>query len=650
MIESTPNVQTEKANLLQQESQTLRQESLQTLRQESLQTLRQESSQTRQEIEQASEEHKVTFQHFSNHENIFITGVAGTGKTFLTSQLISYSHLLAKKVLVTSTTGISSLLLGGITLHSLLGLKPDEVSIYTTFTKWKERLQRYKNNTLHPYTRDRMEAIRNADLLIIDECSMLSAWLLEMLDWQFRIVRENCQVLGGVQVLFVGDFRQLPPIYRDIATNNSETDLEHFKSFADIFNKHNQLKGFHCFKSAVWNALHIQICELHRSFRQCDELFVGLLHHISMNVPLNSLQQQLLKDRMCVNNPVNNSPVLAEAPTGVIHIMIKNEDVRQINQLRYNNLLQEKHAKEQHYVFPLHVSFLDQKTLQDLEDSIRQTLHITNSKQSFCEGARVMCRVNTKQYGIELVNGDTGTIIGFERGEDGLFYPKVAWDRIGCEANNTTLITPFVFKQLKHSIVNGTYIETCVAQIKAIPLMLCWAMTVHKVQGSTIPCALDIDCRGMDSMECTFYVALSRAKKADQIYLRNFYGRYRHSKEAEFFYLYPNLPMDPEVIQNHEKRTELILGKMQDTYMVPITKSEELVPQYMSIILHALTIRPINAETRTELYEKGLVPLLDLCCDIYAPVPYSKRKNGLEPLLDKYTKDRQQHKDKKQHL
>jgi DNA replication protein DnaC len=156
-------------------------------------------------------------EHFINQTNqsIFLTGKAGTGKTTLLRKIMASTH---KNAVIVAPTGIAALNAGGVTIHSFFqlpfagfipefGVKP----AYTDSVKFetKDTLMRHFS-----MNKTRLKIIRNIELLIIDEVSMLRADLLDAMDWTLRNVRRIHEPFGGVQVLFIGDLLQLPPVVK----------------------------------------------------------------------------------------------------------------------------------------------------------------------------------------------------------------------------------------------------------------------------------------------------------------------------------------------------------------------------------------------------------------------------------------------------
>lgn len=175
--------------------------------------------------------------------NVFLTGEPGSGKTFVLNQYIDWLEAAGISVAVTASTGIAATHVGGMTIHSWSGIGArDELSAFEL-----ERIT----------TREKVsKRIRKAKVLVIDEISMLDGRMLDMVDRVCRTVRQREEPFGGLQVVLVGDFFQLPPIAR-------QGDMARF-----------------AFQSNVWKAAQLLPCYLTEQFRQEDELFLSLLSSI----------------------------------------------------------------------------------------------------------------------------------------------------------------------------------------------------------------------------------------------------------------------------------------------------------------------------------------------------------------------------------
>jgi hypothetical protein len=201
------------------------------------------------------------------HRSIFLTGKAGTGKTTLLREIIQTTH---KNCVVVAPTGIAALNAGGVTIHSMFqlpfgGFIPDNSSPHfseNTKFETKATLRRhFKMSGL------KKSVIRNMELLIIDEVSMLRADLLDAMDFMMQTVRKKSSPFGGVQVLYIGDLLQLPPVIRD----------EEWRTLRNYY------KGKFFFHSHVIQQNPPLYIELDKIFRQSDEVFISILNNLRNN-------------------------------------------------------------------------------------------------------------------------------------------------------------------------------------------------------------------------------------------------------------------------------------------------------------------------------------------------------------------------------
>ena len=377
------------------------------------------------EITQSSFEHNDTLNKFKNGKNLFITGFAGKGKTYLTKLLIRLSILRQKKIIVCGPTGQSVLQTAtdgvcGSTLHSLLRLKPNEYNIASIIQNLEFYLSKRSKavkktyDPQNPQKIDNFDEILNCEIIFIDECSMMSAWMLEITDLIFRITRDKNMIMGGVQVIFIGDFLQLPPFGPTEITN------------------------YFCFKSCVWKLLQIEFCQLKRPQRQQDPEFCELLEKIAVSKNTSELD--------FYNNQILLKRSMQECPADCIEIMGYKKTVFETNACRYKLLL-DSGSKELVVPFPIAYSGINESgeifeedinETRLLEKEIKEFLQIDYkaNEQRYCIGARVMICVNLKSE--KLINGSRGTITSFTNEK----LPVVTFDD-----NTTKTVTPYCWKR-----------------------------------------------------------------------------------------------------------------------------------------------------------------------------------------------------------
>src|SRR5262245_13011194 len=200
-------------------------------------------------------------------KHLFLTGKAGTGKTTFLKYIKEHSF---KKMAVVAPTGVAAINAGGVTIHSLLQVPPGIfLPSHRGFDNFDGRI--YNNHTLFKQMRmsaDKKELLRELDLLIIDEVSMVRADLLDAIDTILRHVRRQTLIpFGGVQVLYIGDLLQLPPV----AINEEWQLLKDFYKSPFFFDAH-----------VIQESPPIYI-ELKKIYRQSDDVFINILNNIRNN-------------------------------------------------------------------------------------------------------------------------------------------------------------------------------------------------------------------------------------------------------------------------------------------------------------------------------------------------------------------------------
>jgi ATP-dependent DNA helicase PIF1 len=188
--------------------------------------------------------------------NVFLTGSAGSGKTFVLNSYIEYLHQKGITVGITAATGVAATHLNGLTINSWAGIG---IKSSLTETEIAQLLRR-------PYLRKRFQ---NTHVLIIDEVSMLTGEMLATIDRLAREFRDNEMVFGGMQVVLCGDFFQLPPI-----SKNQESRIMNYES---------KYEATFLYESEIWEEMDLKICYLDREYRQEDEEFLHVLHEIRGN-------------------------------------------------------------------------------------------------------------------------------------------------------------------------------------------------------------------------------------------------------------------------------------------------------------------------------------------------------------------------------
>jgi hypothetical protein len=403
--------------------------------------------------------------NFTN-QNVFLTGKAGTGKTTFLKQLIETTH---KQAVIVAPTGIAALNAGGVTIHSFFqlpfaGFIPDFVNeMYVSNNVKLESkttlLRHFRHN------RRRQQLIRSLELVIIDEVSMLRADVLDAIDWTLRNIRKDDLPFGGVQMLFIGDLHQLPPVVKN----------EEWSVLSKYY------KGIHFFYALVFQQQAPIQVELTKIYRQQDELFISLLNQLRTN---SLTQEGLLKINEKVNPNFN-----AIDKEGYITLTTHNNKADTMNQLALAKL----EGKEISYKaevtgdFPTHLY------------PIEPELKLKN-------GAQVMFIKNDLSFEKQFYNGKMAVVVEISQHEliVECIEDKTRIDVQLYEWENIKYTSDPNSGEIKEEVI-GTFVQ--------YPLKLAWAITVHKSQGLTFDKAVldvsDVFAPGQA------YVALSRLRTFD---------------------------------------------------------------------------------------------------------------------------------------
>lgn len=377
-------------------------------------------------------------------ENVFLTGAAGSGKTFTLNQFIKLAKNSGKKVSVTATTGLAATHLGGNTIHAWSG-----IGIYDYLSR----------KFFEKFPKTRAEIIKNTDILVIDEISMLHDFRLDMVEEICRTIRQNDKPFGGIQVILCGDFFQLPPI-----------------------NRAGGRTGGFAIHSNAWKLAEFTICYLEENHRQKNDELSEILNSLRAD-DLRRKHAQSLLDRIDVELSFESD----DFSKNLTELHTTNIDVDKINEQK----LTELEGEEFHFAQTITGA---KNYVETLQKSVLAPELLRLKK-----GALVMAVKNAQNR--QYVNGSIGEVIDFERLTD---YPIVQF-------RNGKIIT----------MVPDTWEmrdgEKKRASIMQIPLRLAYAITVHKSQGMTLDAAR-IDLRKAFS-EGMGYVALSRVRSLDRLYL-----------------------------------------------------------------------------------------------------------------------------------
>lgn len=384
--------------------------------------------------------------------NVFLTGEPGSGKTHTVNQYAAYLRNHEIEPAITASTGIAATHIGGMTIHSWSGLGI------------KRKLDKYDIDRIasKEYV---VKRVRRIKVLVIDEVSMLSSETLSMIDAVCREIKQNSLPFGGIQVIFVGDFFQLPPIVKKDTENDrptllAEEPLNHF-----------------AYNSFAWKKASAIVCYLTEQYRQDDADFLFVLSSIRRD----SFGEKHLRH-------IESRKIEYDfSPDGVPKLFSHNVDVDYVN----NEMLAKISGKPE-------VFFMRSRGSKFLAGTLKKSC-LSPEKLYLKVGAAVMFTKNNIKEG--FVNGTLGSVERFDKVSG---YPIVK-----IRNGRRVEVEPMDWQMEENGRV--------LASITQLPLRLAWAITVHKSQGMSLDAAV------MD-LSNVFeygqgYVALSRIRRLSGLHI-----------------------------------------------------------------------------------------------------------------------------------
>lgn len=480
-------------------------------------------------------------------DNVFFTGSAGTGKSFLLETIVrelrgrcGSDAAFRAQVAVTATTGIAATHIGGQTLNSALGV--GALNSYRDF-----------RNMHAPRNRPRIRAWRT---LIVDECSMLSAEFLEEFERQMRHLRGRPAPAGGLQLILAGDFFQLPPISREVT---AFTPADVFANFGYVF------------VAPAWKRCNFRSVVLGRVFRQREQALVDALNAIRLgpgSVRARNALRMIV--RTCLRPirasseaapeaaPEAGAAVGAEAPEAApeeareearegavrrivpTQVFARNQDVDSMNEQELRRLCAGGggggRRRERRVMGACDSVVLDAPLARDAKlaserlwrsDFFKDSL--VRAEVALCEGAQVMLLKNLDTAEAR-VNGSRGVVVGFVHKDAavGAGLPVVGYQTASAAQTQELDLNLHFWKGTHLPIMRfADGAEMVVPPVRftsqiqgagecvrlQVPLKLAWAVTVHKSQGLSLD-AVRISLRSMFAVGQA-YVALSRARSLE---------------------------------------------------------------------------------------------------------------------------------------
>lgn len=436
------------------------------------------------------DEQLLVFDKYIAGENIFITGPGGTGKTHIIKAIVKHATEKERVFKVCALTGCAAILLmcGAVTLHAFAGIGLATGTIAEVVEKVIKN--RYKRPNW-----------QKLDLLIVDEVSMLSLKIFRILDAIARKIKKKPNMpFGGIQIIFSGDFYQLPPV-------GDETDPESCQF---------------CFESPLWDLVfppRNQV-QLKTMFRQTDPKYIKILNNIRVGKITPGTIATLTE---CVTKKYDTANEIR--PT---ILLPRRRDAEIINNLELNKLDPKTEKVFQIVSVPETDLVLTKEQLKNLDVFTEKEREyelnyltdniIAEKTLKLRKGAIVMCIANLDvDSATPIVNGSQGIVTDFDYNG----FPMVEFTN-----GAKQIITPHIWQSERMAGI----------AVKQVPLIYAWAITIHKAQGITLERAL-IDI-GFQTFECgQTYVALSRIKSLAGLYLKSFdYTKITVNKKVTQFY------------------------------------------------------------------------------------------------------------------
>ncbi|KLT66435.1 helicase [Pedobacter sp. BMA] len=397
--------------------------------------------------------------------HVFLTGKAGTGKTTFLRKLIQLTH---KKAMICAPTGIAAINAAGVTIHSLFQL-PFGAFLPEAATGIINQNITFNFNTPRTIVKhlnmqgNKRRMIQELELLVIDEVSMLRADMLDAIDFSLRYIRRNRNVpFGGVQLLFIGDLHQLPPVIKN----------DEWKIMAGFY------KSIYFFDALALQTNPPVYIELDKIYRQDDTVFIDLLNNLRKN-QITAEDTALLKQHF-------KKDFKPGANENYITLTTHNNKADTINRERLRQLV----AKS--YFFEAKVN-----------GEFNEYAYPNDRSLELKVGAQIMFIKNDMTAEKRYYNGKIGVVHHIEKDIIEIELP---------DDKTVIKISPYTWENVKYKLNEATneIDENVAGSFVQYPIKLAWAITVHKSQGLTFDRAI-IDI-GDAFAPGQAYVALSRLR------------------------------------------------------------------------------------------------------------------------------------------
>ncbi|TCK83356.1 helix-turn-helix domain-containing protein [Albibacterium bauzanense] len=488
---------------------------------------------------------------------IFLTGKAGTGKTTFLKYI---QKNCPKKMAIAAPTGVAAINAGGTTLHSLFHL-PFGTYLKDYALRWDESdnhiYNRHRLLSKLKFSAEKRSLIQELDLLIIDEVSMLRADMLDAIDDILKSVRRDMRPFGGLQVLFIGDLYQLPPVVK----------ASEWTFMQEIY------RSPFFFDAVVMTELQLIQIELKKIYRQSDDNFINLLNSIRNNC--------CSHEQMSLLNSHYQPDFKYTEQESYITLCSHNAQADQINRKKLQEL-------------PGSTIAVEALVKGDYSESAYPTENILQLKK----GAQVMFIKNDKGLDRRFYNGKIGYIkaissdkkiihVNFTDGSQDVEVSKEEWKNI----------------KYNYDTAEDKIKEETLGTFSQFPLRLAWAVTIHKSQGLTFDRAI-IDA-GAAFAPGQVYVALSRIRSLNGLVLKS------QINASNIFTNKDVLTYSENILP--ENKFDSVLRESQQIYLMNLLLEtfdwSELVERTEAIIENSKTSNIADKDTASEFLKVLLIAI-----------------------------------------